>query len=143
VLLGGTGDDLLVGGSGRDLLIGGAGADRLVGDPDDDILIAGSTAFDGLEAALCAIMDEWTSTRTYDQRTSNLVGTTTTGANGQYYLKTGTTNPTVFDDDAKDVMTGSSGQDGFFANLDSGVLDKITDLSASEFAEDLDIILGP
>jgi hypothetical protein len=39
-------------------------------------------------------------------------------------------------------MTGSSGLDWFFANLDSGVLDKITDLSAKEFADDLAFIMA-
>ncbi|WP_202921112.1 hypothetical protein [Anatilimnocola aggregata] len=41
------------------------------------------------------------------------------------------------------VATGSAGRDWFFANLDNGVLDKITDLHASEFADDLDFIAGP
>lgn len=142
VIVGSSGEDLLVGGSGRDLLIGGTGADRIVGDPDDDILIGGATSFDAQQAALCAIMDEWTSQRTYAERTSNLTGATTGGANGQYYLNAGATNTTVFDDAAADVMTGSSGQDWFFANLDTGIKDKITDLSATEFAEDLDFILS-
>ncbi|MFO7907522.1 MAG: hypothetical protein R6U98_33045 [Pirellulaceae bacterium] len=44
---------------------------------------------------------------------------------------------TVFDDAAKDVMTASAGLDCFFANLDGSVQDKITDLSADEFADDL------
>jgi len=47
ILLGGEGDDLVVGGDGRDLLIGGLGADRIVGNADDDIIIAGTTVFDG------------------------------------------------------------------------------------------------
>ena len=50
---------------------------------------------------------------------------------------------TVFDDGAKDVMTGSSGVDWFFANLEAdkgGVLDKITDLHDDEFADDLQFI---
>jgi len=140
VLLGGADDDLLVGGSGRDMLIGGTEADRIVGNADDDVLIAGSTSFDALEAALCAIMDEWTSQRTNAQRRLYLLGSTTGGANGAYYLQA---DVTVFNDVAADVLTGSAGQDWFFANLDSGVKDKITDLSASEFAVDLDFILGP
>jgi hypothetical protein len=49
-----------------------------------------------------------------------------------------------FDDGAADVLTGSRGQDGFFANLLSGgVFNKVTDLSAAEFATDLSFILGP
>ena len=59
VLLGGTGDDLLVGGQGRDLLFGGRGADRLVGNADDDILIAGITAYDDDRAALAVLLGVW------------------------------------------------------------------------------------
>jgi hypothetical protein len=50
---------------------------------------------------------------------------------------------TVFDDGSYDVLTGSAGQDWFFAQLDGGngrVKDKITDLGAAEFAADLDFI---
>jgi hypothetical protein len=62
----------------------------------------------------------------------------TSRLNGNVFLQA---DVSVFDDGAADVMTGSAGQDWFFANLDSGVKDKITDLSASEFANDLDFIL--
>ena len=48
----------------------------------------------------------------------------------------------VFDDDQKDTLTACSGQDWFFANLDGGIKDKITDLSSAEFASDLDFILS-
>ena len=68
LLFGDDGDDLLVGGQGRDLLIGGLGADRIVGNSDDDILIAGTTDFDASDAALRAIMAEWTSGRSYATR---------------------------------------------------------------------------
>ena len=47
---------------------------------------------------------------------------------------------TVFDDGAKDVLTGLADKDWFRANLDVGVKDKSSDLSASEFAHDLDFI---
>lgn len=51
---------------------------------------------------------------------------------------------TVFDDGAADVLTGSAGQDWLFANLlGTGVKDKVTDLSAAEFANDLTFIQGP
>lgn len=134
VLLGGADNDLLVGGQGRDLLIGGAGSDRLVGNADDDILIAGWAMLEGNDDALCAIMAEWTSANTYSQRTANLRAS---------YLRTDGL-ATVFDDNAHDVLTGSAGQDWFFAQLDgddSTVKDKITDLGASEFASDIDWIL--
>jgi uncharacterized delta-60 repeat protein len=149
ILLGGAGDDLLVGGNARDILIGGTGADRLVGNAEDDILIAGSTAFDGNEAALCAVLREWTSARSYAARVANLMGTGSgtdfaNRLNGNFFLKTDGSGVTVFDDGSADVLTGSSGQDWYFANLaGSSVHDKITDLSAAEFAQDLAFIQGP
>ena len=138
ILLGGDGDDLIVGGDGRDLLIGGFGADRLVGNAADDILIAGSTAFDEDPSALCSILRVWSSTNSYAVRTETLQGTLRTN-------ETVAGSATVFDDGAADVMTGSAGQDWFFGQLDGGdgrVKDKITDLSSSEFAADLDYING-
>ncbi len=156
VLLGGEGDDLVVGGSGRDLMIGGTGADRLVGNADDDILIAGSTAFDAMDAALAAIMAEWTSTRGYADRVKNLRGEQTgreaafaERANAEVFLAVDGTHgrvTTLYDDDAVDVLTGSAGQDWFLFNADGANgtrKDKVTDLSAVEFADDLDFINGP
>jgi Ca2+-binding RTX toxin-like protein len=155
-LFGEAGDDLLAGSHGRDLLIGGLGADRLVGNADEDILISGTTDFDEHEAALAAIMAEWSSARSYSQRTSNISGAisgNTFGGrtNGNYFLNTEPSSGpvTVHDDGAKDMLTGAAGQDWFFANLfldngdDAEQKDKITDLGAAEFAQDLDFIESP
>ena len=55
----------------------------------------------------------------------------------------------MHDDGAKDVLTGSVGQDWFFANLvrdagdDAARKDKITDLGACEFAQDIDFMQAP
>ena len=150
MLLGGAGNDLIVGGNGRDILIGGTGTDRIVGNADDDILIAGFTEFDNSEAALMAILNEWTSTRSYAERTANIAGTGNGASfvarlNGNYFLMNEGPSATVRDDNAKDILTGSAGQDWFFANLeitndDAVIEDKITDLNALEFAADLDWI---
>lgn len=150
ILLGGAGDDLLLGNQGRDLMIGGTGSDRLVGNSDDDILIGGTTAYDADGLALDAIMAEWTSDRDYVTRVNNLRGVVGTGTklNGTYYLiaadpQQPNVAATVFDDDERDVMTGGNGFDWFFANYqhdDEGRRDRITDLKAAEFAEDLDWI---
>jgi fibronectin-binding autotransporter adhesin len=149
ILLGGDGRDLLVGNHGRDLMIGGEGRDRLVGNRDDDILIGGTTAYDADDLALDAIMAEWTSDRDYATRVDNLrdVGTGER-LNEAYYLIAADAqqpNPaaTVFDDDERDVLTGGHGFDWFFANYandDEGRRDRITDLRAADFAEDLDWI---
>jgi hypothetical protein len=150
ILLGGDGHDLLIGCSGRDLMIGGLGWDRIIGNFGDDIIIGGTTAFDANYMALLTIMNEWTSDRSYTTRIENLKGTGTGDRlNGDYFLiaqNSGELDPnaTVFDDDARDKMTGGAGFDWFFANYchdDEGKRDRITDLKAAEFAEDLDFIL--
>ncbi len=106
VLLGGGGNDTLIGGKGRNVLIGGAGSDQLVAGPGDDILIGGSTVWDANDAALCAIMDEWSrtdadyGTRIADLRAAGLL-----------------TSTTVLDDGAVDTLTGGAGMDWFWAGV--------------------------
>jgi probable HAF family extracellular repeat protein len=140
VLEGGNGDDTLIGGKGRDLLIGGLGADRIVGGPGDDLIIGGTTAFDSNQAALAAVLAEWSSQNDYATRIANLMGTGSGTSfanrlNGNYFLQA---DVTVFDDGAQDQLTGSAGQDWFFANLTgAGVLDKITDVGKDEIATDI------
>jgi Ca2+-binding RTX toxin-like protein len=138
---------LLVGGSGRDLLIGGLGADRIVGNAADDILIAGRTAYDLHDLALCKIMAEWTSERDYLTRVANLrdgTGSPEERENGEYFLRTqqpegSELTPTVFDDGARDVLTGSSGLDWFIFNTDE---DKATDPNDEEFDDVRDFVLA-
>jgi hypothetical protein len=147
ILIGGDGDDTLVGGPVRDLMIGGRGEDRIVGNAGDDIIIGGPTSYDSNAQALLAILAEWNSSRKYSERVNNISNGPVTGvpANGGYYLKVGPTaaESTVFDDGAHDVLTGSAGTDWFFADLDGNNKDKITDLSAIEFQEELDFIYSP
>ena len=45
---------------------------------------------------------------------------------------------TVHDDGAEDRLTGSSGREWFFANLDVGVKDKFTDRDSNEELDDID-----
>jgi hypothetical protein len=145
MLQGQQGDDLLVGSAGRDLLIGGLGADRIVGDSHDDILVAGTTSHDANATALCHILAEWNSDRLYWIRALNLVGVGCFAdrSNGNYFLN----DDTVQDDGARDLLTGSTGIDLFYANLslcndDSPTKDKITDQNWWEFALDIDFISG-
>ena len=127
-MLGGDGDDLIIGKSGRDFLLGGPGADRIVGNLDGDILIAGVLLN---LVDLDEVMDEWTSSNDYYDRVDYL-------SNCEDCLILGGSEATVLDDEAVDQLTGSTGQDWFFANLEEGVIDKITDLQDDEFAEDID-----
>jgi hypothetical protein len=135
VLVGGGGNDTLIAGGGRDLLIGGCGAAQLVGNSGDDIMITGTTAFDGNEAALAAIMAEWTSARDYATRIANLSGTGSgPSSNGNYFLIASGPNATVFDNGVSDVLNGGSGMDWFFANL---AQDSIHGQHDSEIVESL------
>lgn len=140
ILIGGDGDDLIVGGNGRDLLIGGIGADRLVGNADDDILIAGYTAYDNNDTALRSIMKEWTSSGSYGARVANIVAGT--GLADGYRLdgNDGATQ-TAFNDNNVDTLSGSSGLDWFLANRiadNGGVLDNVTDQAVGELYSDSD-----
>ena len=135
LLLGEGGNDALNGGDGRDVLIGGLDADTLDGGADDDILIAGTTAHDADDLALIQILDEWTSARNYQTRVKNLKGTGNgpnfdNRLNGMVFLikKNGNGNgpaSTVFDDDDKDTLAGSSGVDWFLSDNLDDLLDRV------------------
>ncbi|MBP3954756.1 hypothetical protein J8F10_05590 [Gemmata sp. G18] len=121
VVLGGAGKDQLHGGQGRDLLIGGPGADQLQGNSGDDLLIGGATAFDNNQSALGAIMAEWASERSIEERVTALSGTGIgPRANGNVFLTVAGPAATVFDDDAVDVLSGGSGKHWYFDDLFSG-----------------------
>jgi uncharacterized delta-60 repeat protein len=159
IMIGGDGNDVLQGQDGRDILIGGDGQDSLVGQTDDDILVAGFSNYDSDLSALNSVLLEWTSARSYGLRSANIIGhNITIGAttytfggarsNGGIFLTpynsaTPSAPATVFDDLDTDVLTGNAGTDLFLFNADNPVPDTITDLSSSEFADDLDFLSNP
>jgi uncharacterized repeat protein (TIGR01451 family) len=131
IILGAEGNDKLQGGRGRDLLIGGEGSDRIVGNSGDDLLIGGPTLFDiddsnlggasvtptpggEFDEALTAVSAEWNSERDFETRVDNIKDGSGSAdrLNGSYFLQKETT---VFDDGARDHMTGSSGRDWFIS----------------------------
>ncbi|MBC7854561.1 MAG: cadherin domain-containing protein [Pirellulaceae bacterium] len=63
LVLGGDGNDWLYGGEGMDMLIGGLGHDMLPDAADSDLTHGGTTRLDHDEAALLAILQEWTRSR--------------------------------------------------------------------------------
>ena len=71
-LVGGGGPVTLIGGLGRNVTIGGRGAATLEGGPGQDLMIGGSTAYDANEAALAAILAEWTRGVPLAQRVGDL-----------------------------------------------------------------------
>ena len=128
ILVGGGGNDLLNGGKNDDLIIGGRGADSLDGDSNDDVIVAGYTSYDQDLVKLASILSAWR-------------GRTDYASGAKAIHKAGLVEDvTVFDDDARDVMTGDAGKDVFFGNFTKPdkVLDVITDLKGSEFTYDLD-----
>ena len=108
ILLGGDGRDYLCGNGGRNMLIGGLGRDFLLGSTGDDILIGGVTSHDANDAALTAVMAEWTAAGTLEQRIDHLRGGG--GLNGQFLLRM---HETVFDDNEQDVFWGDAQNDWF------------------------------
>ena len=132
LLLGQDGNDALAGGAKRDILVGGNGADNLTGGGGDDLLIAGTTAYDEDPSSLAAIQAEWLSANAYADRVMHLQDGTGLTA-GRPLDAT-----TVLDDAASDVLTGGTGQDLFYFNFDSGVLDTLTDKAGNETALDID-----
>ena len=123
VLIGGSGNNTLIGGSGSGLLIGGSGTSTLIAGSGNDLLIAGTTAYDANDAALAAIMAEWTSGRDYATRIANLSGTGSGPRNnGNDFLIASGPGATVFDNGASDVLIGGSGMDWFFADLAQDII---------------------
>jgi Ca2+-binding RTX toxin-like protein len=119
VLVGGDGDDTLVAGFGKNVLIGGLGSDNLRGSYSEDILIGGTTDYDVNDAALRAILAEWTARRPFSTRINNL--TNGGGLNGSFVLKR---NVTVRDDAVRDVLFGGAGSDWFLDFATDSVSDR-------------------
>ncbi len=114
-MVGGDGDDFLKGGGGRGILIGGLGADRLTGGRDDDILIGGTTDYDSNDVALLALLTEWNSDRSYEDRVANISNGTGPLLDDLGFLLDG---DTVHDDVDLDRLVGGRGDDWFFGTDD-------------------------
>ena len=119
ILVGGAGNDTLTAGSARTILIGGEGQDNLRGSSSDDILIGGRTSYDADDAALLAILAEWTSARPFCH--PNQQPDRRRRAQPAYKLKAG---ETVFDDLARDTLSGRSGSDWFLASPSDKMADR-------------------
>ena len=123
VLLGGPGYDIIFGGPGNDIIIGGLDTDLLLGSFGRDLIIGGNTAFDDNDSALLAIKAEWTnSEHSYVDRVANIRGDETSASfgsrlNGEFFLKSGGEDATVFDDEYVDLLFGGFGRDWFFGDL--------------------------
>ncbi len=141
VLVGGDGNDALAGNAGRDVLLAGAGADVVTGGPGDDLLVNGTTRFDADPSALCAIEDEWTSSRGFAVRVKNLRGEPNAAfadrLNGNIFLVTGL-GATVFADAAHDDLKGQDNNCWFLADVDAGPAQDSYDFGGIDVVEDVD-----
>src|SRR5205807_1100027 len=79
-----------------------------------DILIGGTTTYDGNAAALVAVLAEWGRTDIdYVTRIAHLAGSTSGGLNGSSLLNAST----VQGNDLADNLYGGAGMDWFFAGM--------------------------
>ncbi|MHB8900330.1 MAG: Calx-beta domain-containing protein, partial [Thermoguttaceae bacterium] len=116
-LLGGQGNDVLDAGAGRNLLIGGLGKDDMKGGSGENILIGGTTVYDKTLAALETVMAEWTSPRSFVERTGRLDAGLTNPTLGSIRLKRSLApgdGLTVSDDRVRDVFSDASTNDWLF-----------------------------
>lgn len=109
----GGGNDVLLGGKGRDVLLGGRGRDYIFGGRGQDVLLGGTTALEVNEAALRAVLAEWSSGERYAVRLAHLKGKAAGGRNGSHQLN----RATVGDDRVRDVLRGGAGRDLFFIGM--------------------------
>ncbi len=117
IAVGGNGADRIQGGRGFNLLIGGDGGDTLLaGGSKGTLMVGGRTDFDSDPtatslpnvAALDAIMAEWSSGDSYNDRVNKINGTEVGGANGSYFLN----GATVHADKCQNALEANSGPEG-------------------------------
>lgn len=122
VLTGTTGNDIVVGGEGNDrisgefgsnLVLGGAGRDLVMAGTGGSLLVPEATIYDsGHDAALLALMAEWSSSRSFNTRANNILGIGAgPRANGNVFLREGVE---VLSDGFNDVALGSPEADLFY-----------------------------
>ena len=131
-VIGTSGNDILVGASGagldgglgRDLIISGSSATSITSE-GDSILIAGTTAYDRNQAALEAILDEWTNTDViYQSRVSTLLtgllGRGKVTSNGQKDTVLGGSGRNLFFYSTVDTTDRLGRRDGDYSSVDAG-----------------------
>lgn len=130
VLIGGAGNDVLTGKLGNDLLIGGAGADRLMGGSasgntattgDENLLIGDATIYDANDAALMALLAEWSDTsKQVDLRISTLRAGVAFGGPTPGTAKLVSAN--IINDAAQDQLYGTAAMTWFWNVYGNDVL---------------------
>jgi Ca2+-binding RTX toxin-like protein len=132
VLSGGDENDTLNGGEGTNILIGGFGADSLTGGTGEDLLLGAWYLFEADNTAMAALMSNWTSPGTVQDRADLLLVSALTPA-------------TVNDDGAKDTLKGGSGRDWYLRNslgLPTSIRDTVTDIDIDSVFTEIDTWLS-
>ena len=133
VLVGGCGNNVLVSGRGSNLLIGGSGGrNEILGTLGNNIEVGGSVSYQSNEAALAAVMAEWSSGDTYATRVGTINGNIGGGLNGSWLLNAST----ITHGSGYDYLFGGIGQNTYFAHQTGSVLarDYIFGQKSSEIA---------
>jgi hypothetical protein len=121
VIRGLGGNDVLSAGAGDSVLVGGAGNDVLIAGRGRDLLIGGGTVYDANDAALHALLAEWSSDRPLRTRVANLTdgGGSRQRLNGNCFFNA----TTLIDEGATDLLFGNSRVDWFLPlGRDGGVV---------------------
>lgn len=123
------GSDSLDGGDGDDILIaimgsGASGGATLAGGAGQNLVIAGRVVFNDPFTALDAIIAEWRSGRSFDEKIANLSGTGVgPRANGNTFLQA---NATVFDNGVVDTIFSGAGANWLFLRMGQDIVNNLT-----------------
>jgi hypothetical protein len=121
ILIGDANPNVLTAGAGRSLIIGETGTDTLIGGGTDDILAAGTTAgtttnYDLNLPALNALLAEWTSSDSYNNRVNSILNVNQANLNklngAAIVLAPNSNKPstgTIIDNSTTDAIVGSTG----------------------------------
>jgi Ca2+-binding RTX toxin-like protein len=133
VLVGGSGNNVLVSGRGNNLLIAGSGGrNEILGTQGNNVEVGGSVSYQTNEAALAAVMAEWSSGDSYTARVGKIDGNIAGGLNGSWLLNAST----ITHGSGYDYLFGGIGQNTYFAHQTGSVLarDYIFGEKSSEIA---------
>ena len=118
VLVGGSGNNVLFSGRGDNILIGGRGHTTIMGTQGNNVEVGGSVNCEANEAALAAILAEWSSGDSYATRLGRLDGVIGGGLNGSWVLNAST----IDHGPSGDYLFGGIGQNSYFARQTGPVL---------------------
>ena len=114
-----SGNNVLVSGRGDNLLIGGCGGHTtILGTQGNNVEVGGSVNCEANEAALAAILAEWSSGDSYATRVGRLDGALGGGLNGSWVLNAST----IDHGPSGDYLFGEIGLNSYFARQTGPVL---------------------